>query len=68
MRIVRSGIRVLGVFRYANMYPVAVSLAQAGKVNLGPLVTHTFPLADLQHALEFVDTQKDQVIKGVVTL
>jgi L-iditol 2-dehydrogenase len=68
VRVVRSGIRVHGVFRYANIYPSAVALAQSGKVDLSPFVTHTFPLGDLQHALEFVETNKDQVIKGVMTI
>jgi L-iditol 2-dehydrogenase len=68
VRIVRSGLRVHGVFRYANIYPSAVALAQAGTVDLSHFVTHTFPLSDLQRAMEFVETHKDQVIKGVMTI
>ena len=68
VRIVRSGIRVHGVFRYANIHPVAVDLVRAGRVNLEPFVTHTFPLDDIQQALEYVETHKDQVIKGVILL
>ena len=68
VRIIRSGIRVQGVFRYANIYPVAVDLVRAGRVNLDPFVTHTFPLEEIQEALEFVESNKDQVIKGVMLL
>ena len=68
VRIVRSGIRVQGVFRYANIYPVAVELVRAGKVDLDPFVTHTFPLEEIQEALEFVESSKDQVIKAVMLL
>ena len=64
----RSGIRVHRVFRYANIHPVAVDLVRAGRVNLEPFVTHTFPLDDIQQALEYVETHKDQVIKGVILL
>lgn len=68
VRIVRSGIRIQGVFRYANIYPVAVELVRAGMVDLDPFVTHTFPLEEIQEALEFVEASKDQVIKGVMLL
>lgn len=68
VRIVRSGIRVQGVFRYANIHPVAVDLVRAGKVDLTPFVTHTFALEDIQNALEYVESHKDSVIKGVVSL
>jgi L-iditol 2-dehydrogenase len=68
VRIVRSAIRVHGVFRYANIHPVAVDLVRAGRVSLDPFVTHTFPLEDIQQALEFVESHKDQVIKGVILL
>ena len=68
VRIVRSGIRVHGVFRYANIHPVAVDLVRAGRVSLEPFVTHSFPLQDVQQALEFVESHKDQVIKGVILI
>jgi L-iditol 2-dehydrogenase len=68
VRIVRSGIRVHGVFRYANIHPIAVDLVRAGRVDLEQFVTHTFPLEDVQQALEYVESHKDQVIKGVVLL
>jgi len=66
VRVVRSNIRLQGVFRYANMYPIAVDLVRADKVNLEPFVTHTFPLTEIQQALEFVEAHKDTVIKGVM--
>lgn len=68
VRIVRSGLRVHGVFRYANIHPIAVDLVRAGRVNLDAFVTHTFPLEDIQAALEYVEAHKAEVIKGVILL
>lgn len=68
IRIVRSAIRVQGVFRYANIHPVAVDLVRAGMVNLEPFVTHTFRLEEIQEALESVEANKERVIKGVIML
>lgn len=39
-------IRMETVFRYANMYDRALALIGAGKVDLGRLVTATYPFAD----------------------
>ncbi|MHB1416111.1 MAG: zinc-binding dehydrogenase, partial [Chloroflexota bacterium] len=47
MRVVLKGLKVHGVFRYANQFAPGLALAAAGKVNLGALVSHRFPLDQL---------------------
>jgi L-iditol 2-dehydrogenase len=42
---------VTGVFRYANTWPAAISLASCGGVRLDELVTHEFALASVYDAL-----------------
>jgi L-iditol 2-dehydrogenase len=39
------------VFRYAHTWPLAISLAASGAIPTGDLVTHRFPLAEVEQAL-----------------
>jgi L-iditol 2-dehydrogenase len=68
VRIVRSRMQVRGCFRYVNQYPVAVSLASTGKVDVLASVTHSFPIDQLKEGIEFAIKRKDIAIKCVVTL
>jgi L-iditol 2-dehydrogenase len=59
---------VKGLFRYANTWPTAIELVSSGRINVKPLVTHRFPLADVVRAFEVTRTGADGAIKAVVTL
>jgi L-iditol 2-dehydrogenase len=54
------------VFRYANCYPPALSLAAAGRIDLASLRTHEYPLTRLQEAVERVIKHKAETIKVLV--
>ncbi|XP_045775863.1 sorbitol dehydrogenase-like [Maniola jurtina] len=43
---------IRGIFRYANEYPIALSLVASNKINLKPLVTHHFSLEESLEAYE----------------
>lgn len=45
-------IDIKGVFRYRNCYPLALSLVEAGKINMKPLITHRFNLEEAKKAFE----------------
>lgn len=45
--------RVEHVFRYANVYPQAISLMANGKVDVKPLITDTYSFADSVEAFDF---------------
>ena len=45
--------RIETIFRYANVYPRALSLMGSGKIDLTPLITETFAFADSIKAYEY---------------
>jgi L-iditol 2-dehydrogenase len=59
---------VKGLFRYAHTWPTAIELVSSGRINVKPLVTHRFPLADVVRAFEVTRTGAEGAIKAVVTL
>ena len=57
---------IRGVFRYANAYEPAIRLAAAGKVQLKPLITHTFPLDRIHEAFKVVMEKIGNPIKVII--
>jgi L-iditol 2-dehydrogenase len=55
---------VTGVFRYANTWPAAISLASSGRIRLDELVTHEFALGSVYEAL--ASGTDPARIKGIV--
>mmetsp|Transcript_44440 Transcript_44440/g.105296 ORF Transcript_44440/g.105296 Transcript_44440/m.105296 type:complete len:370 (+) Transcript_44440:95-1204(+) len=49
----RREIDIIGVYRYCNLYPKALSLLETGKVNLKPLISKTFALEEANTAFEY---------------
>lgn len=48
----RREIDILGVYRYCNLYPTAISLVASGKVDLKPLISKKFALSQVNEAFE----------------
>jgi len=67
-QIIFKELDVLGLHRYANMYPRAVKLTEEGSVNLRTLVTQRFPFEETERALQFARDNKDSSIKVVVEI
>lgn len=65
-QIISKELDVLGIFRYANMYPRAVALVQSGSVNLKPLITHRFSFEETEKALKFALENKSLCMKAIV--
>jgi L-idonate 5-dehydrogenase len=43
---------LLGSFRFANVFATALALMAAGRIDVKPLITSVYPLADLRSAME----------------
>ena len=61
-------IDIRGMFRYANQYPIAMALAAAGRVDVGSMVTHHFPLEQAEEALVFADENKAVSLKVMIDI
>jgi len=54
--------QLIGSFRYGNVFGEAIRLVAAGRVNLEPLISQVFPLAELPQAMQRASA-KDEVMK-----
>lgn len=57
---------VTGVFRYANVYPAAVGLLAAGRIDTTPLITHRFRFPQVAEAMEFASRNREAALKTMV--
>jgi L-iditol 2-dehydrogenase len=57
---------IRGIFRYANTYPPAIRLVSSGKVDVKSMITTTFPLDQVQEALEYPGKHAGTCIKVMV--
>lgn len=58
---------VTGTFRYAHTYLEALALLDSGAIDVGPLITHRYPLERVVEALEAGRTERS-AIKVIVRL
>lgn len=64
--IVRSGIRIETVFRYANQFPLALDVAVRRRERLAKLVTDCLPFAQTAEAFAVAHARREGTIKVVV--
>ena len=56
------------VFRYRHIYPMAIEAVASGKVNLKGIVTHIFPLDEVQKAMDHSVNNKADIVKAVIEI
>ncbi len=56
------------VFRYRNIYPMAIDAVASGKIDIKNIVTDYFDLDHIQEALEKCVNNKADIVKGVIKI
>ena len=62
----RKGLDIRMVRRMKHAYPRAIQLVQQGKIELGPLISHRFPLARAAEALSLNAAYADGAVKVIL--
>ena len=58
---------LMGLWRYANTFPTAIGLIASGRLDVQPLITHTFDLSKAKEALEMVISRPADLVKCIIT-
>jgi len=67
MKAMSKELRIVTVFRYAGVYPKAVNLLAAGRIDVRPIITHRFGFPRVADALAFASANRDRAAKTMVT-
>jgi L-iditol 2-dehydrogenase len=59
---------IMGIFRYANVYPYAIQLVSNGRMDIDPLVTHRYSLDNVVEALEVAHERRDGAVKVMIDI
>jgi len=59
-------LQIRGSLASPGAWPLAIDLIRRGKVDVEPLITHRFPLAEITRAFDLVDRRVDGVVKAVI--
>ena len=59
-------ITIKTIFRYANVFDRAVALISSGKIDVKPLITHTFPFSQSIRAFEFASSGDPSMVKSQI--
>jgi L-iditol 2-dehydrogenase len=56
------------IFRYRNLYPVAINAIASGAINVKDIVSHEFDFEDTKEAFDFVVNNAQDVVKAVIKI
>lgn len=56
------------IFRYRNLYPVAINAIASGAINVKDIVSHEFDFEDTKDAFDFVVNNARDVVKAVIKI
>ncbi|MDF2839298.1 MAG: alcohol dehydrogenase [Clostridia bacterium] len=56
------------IFRYRNLYPVAINAIASGAINVKDIVSHEYDFEDTEEAFDFVVNNAKDVVKAVIKI
>lgn len=68
VQAIDKGLDMMGIFRYANVYPPAIQLVSNGRMDVDPLVTHRYSVENVKEALEVAHERRDGAVKVMVEM
>lgn len=67
-QVMAKELTIKSVFRYRNLYPVAIAAIADGSINVKKIVTHRFLLKDAKEAFDTVIKEAQNVVKAIIEL
>lgn len=67
-QVMAKELEIKSVFRYRNLYPMAIDSIAAGKINVKQIVTHRFSFDRVKEAFDTVIADAQNVIKGMIEI
>ncbi len=65
-QIMEKEATIKSVFRYRNLYPIAIAAISSGNIHVKQIVTHEFTLEESNRAFETVVQESHDVVKGII--
>lgn len=67
-QVMMKELEIKSVFRYRNLYPLAIAAIANGTIDVRQIVTHRFRFEDAMQGFECVIQDAENVVKGIIEL
>ena len=68
MKLMGKEGQIKTIFRYRNLYPVAISAISSGAINVKSIVSHEYDFGHVKEAFDFVVNNAKDVVKAVINI
>lgn len=68
MKLMSKEGQIKTIFRYRNLYPVAINAIASGAIRIKDIVSHEFDFEDTKDAFDFVAKNNSEVVKAVIKM
>ena len=68
MKLMNKEGTVKTIFRYRNLYPVAINAIESGSINIKDVVSHEYDFEDTKNAFDYVTLNPSEVVKAVIKM